>query len=444
MFWITFLIHLLLFVYLILLYRGHIFLSPARFILLANYVYYFILWAILIDQQKLRYNELVTYSLTTLFSFGLLIGVLLYRRWQYILLPFYRPLDGLTQIRPTRLIYIVFGIYVLILVTMKAREFDTFDPIRAFSLSYLIIEGVVPEKGVYVKRFIEQAMGWLLLFLAVDKALSEKGTTRLLVSVLVLGNFVYLQSFSGSKSFVALPFWYFWLMAAWYGLISKRLQVLTVSLGLLSIPFILVYLNLLRAGYRVELLSFDAFIENLVWRMDLVEVLSGYLEHFEMASAQEGLIWPPIAFVFYLLPWKIATAIGIEKPAVSFDVAYTMVGLNNPAHLGSSAGVGIAAMMETLRPVGIGNFPWLAFLLAGIFSAMLTEFWHDILKKAINKRGIALVGLLVPSLHITGFFEVSPTVISKIVIFFIVGLTTLIGLLILGAAKLQSKQFRIK
>jgi hypothetical protein len=430
MFWAALLIHLTVLVAMARLFEGtRVLSSPSRMLFLANYAYFFVLWSILVDMEYVPLEQQTTYGTSAAFGISFLLGVSIYRFLPDVAAAptISKTVEWTASLSPTVLIYVPYALYVVMTVAFRIDEYETLNPLEAFSRSYLAEDFALKERGSYVARYAHTATGWILYFLAIGRAIdSSSRWTRYALLAAVVSTFVFVQTYTGTKSAVILPLLYLVFAFAIADRISRSARIAIAATFICTIPLALVFLNLLRAQSDLE----ASFVESLLFRIDYVPVLTGYFQHERIFAS----IWPPFWTLLNLIPSQVADLFGIAKPDVSFDVAYTRLGLGNPWQMSSSAGVGVAATMETLKPLGMA-WPLLAFVAAGLLAGLFTEFWHRLIAKAGRFGGMAFVAIVVPPLHIIGFFEVGPTLFSNIIIYFVIGYAVVFTLLLFGCVR---------
>lgn len=315
----------------------------------------------------------------------------------------------------------IFPFYVALLIVglfVTYTNVGTLSPSVAFHRTFLATSGVEREAGSFMFALVHQPALWFMFMVALYLALVNQ-KSQVLAAFLV-GSAAYYGFFTGSKSGVILPFVY-WM---WVFLIVKSMPwsqtsaiprrfmsdkqaILTLTLLIaltIAVGYLLVALNELRSGYSSD----SDFLEKFLFRVDYISTLSGYLDRHDDFVSQ----WPPLELFTNFIPGVVADDIGLNKSRLSFDVVYTQFA-HNTYRLSSSASVGLAAINETLRPIGL-DIPILAAVVAGWIAALLTDHFSRMMMMGQPSRRIFWVAAVVPQLHIVGFFEPGPTLLFKI------------------------------
>ena len=375
--------------------------SPVRLIFVANFFYFFVLYALLTINQVERYESAKLIIIA--FGISFLVSEAILSQIKISTSPF--RVSSILCIVPHRSVVLVYFVVIGYLIFEAWNKIGVIDPFKALSTAYSLKSGVKPEPGSYVKILLMNSTIWLLFILSLQFSLTKN---KLWLSTIVFSLFLYLQFFSGSKSALIMPFAILFFLRNRVGSeINLYKQVLIVSLAAVSIAFLLVHLNYVRSGIAYK----GDFLSAFLFRIDFIPTLSGYIEkHQDFIS-----VWPPFEFLMNFVPSKIAGAIGFERHTVSFDVLYTQFAYENEYRLSSSAGVGIAAVNETLRPLGL-NIPLFAAIITGVVSSLATTIAHRLLAMEGKMGGVYLFAAIVPPFHVIAFFEPGPTAFFKILL----------------------------
>ena len=399
--------------------------SPARLLFMGNAVYFFALFFLLTDVQSRPAEYASTIAVVFLCAFvatDFLAKVSLGRGPAIAL---QRKRHSVVGASPQ--IHYLYLAVVGVALYQEYIEVGSLDFATVFSASYLRVEGVMREAGSYAGPLIWRSFLWFVFLISLHAAVREK--RGLLTVVLLLAQTSY-GAFQGNKAALLLPSIY-WLFLFWNSHSARSGEVrasarqrpvvsgLVLLAAALGIGYLLVYLNGVRSGY----VSDDDFIDLFRNRIDYIPTLAGYLSH----HAYFEHIWPGREFIVNFIPSGFANALGIEKTRISFDVAYTQFAYGD-YRISSSAGVGVAAFTELLKPFGM-DIPTLAAVLAGAAAAVLTEWATKHIRNDLQAGGAFWFALLVPPMHIIGFFEPGPTLLFRLVLTALVVVIVVVPLL---------------
>ncbi|MGL4860551.1 MAG: hypothetical protein ACRC5A_12640 [Enterobacteriaceae bacterium] len=374
--------------------------SPPMFIFLVNYFYFFILYVILAPEDLVfKYTNALNIALVFVLSFLLTASVCKMNIRDNAVKSVLRKC---TNIKANCKIVVLFLMFLSCKFFLIWSDIGTINPVEIFHISYIKVEGVQAEPGNYILSYVSQPLFWLLLMLSMNYLMENNN--NLLLCIVIIGS-MWSESCSGSKSFILLPLFYLFFLKNRNAHNINMLKTLCImGVGALFVAVSLVWLNEIREGN-----ASNDFMASFVYRIDYIPTLSGYLDLYKMFQT----IWPPFEFAMNFLPHDVAHFLGIQKHLISFDVHYTQFASESDV-LASRAGVGIAAINETLRPFNL-NVPLFAAMLAGFVSAICTKFVANILAFEVRRRGVYIFSSIVPALQTIAFFEPGPTMFFKFI-----------------------------
>jgi hypothetical protein len=385
--------------------------APARLLFFANSVYFFGLYFLLVPVPSEEIQYAAGAVLIFLTSFAAANQLVSKPRARAATTNERRIL----VVRPS--LYWVYIAQLSIAVYLKYQEFGSFNIGTVFSSAYLASAGVAREAGSFVFDLVWSTSLWFVFILVLHAAIARQRSFFLCLWFVLLQT--YYGAFSGTKSGVLLPSVY-WLLLYWGNAFAsgrrlmpnrhialfrtKTMSVISLCIAAGAVAYLLVYLNEIRSGYE----NSGGFVRSFVARIDYVPTLAGYLQQYEYFNHA----WPVKELLTNFFPSAIADALGFDKGRVSFDVAYTQFSYAD-ARLSSSAGIGVAAINETLKPIGL-DFPYFAACIAGLIAAALTEVVTRKIRLDLSRGSGFWFATLVPPLHIIAFFEPGPTLFFKL------------------------------